>query len=131
MKKEYYGFDDNDTNLLWDLRQFYAMYVSKYLIRFDEFREMKDYQSMLNQLKWLFSTVKTRIKKNYTEEEYKEDLDKLLKISNKYRYAWNGLKMTSEGTTEIEESFRTLYEGLMHGMVKGGIFGKEEDLSGL
>jgi len=129
-----YKYEDNSSNgsdLLWDLRMYYAFYVSRYLSNFAQSREQNNYPKMINELKWLFYTIRPRVKKEYSEKNFEDDYNNIVKISNKYKDDWTGKKRTSEGITEIEESILILYSNLMEAMIDAGIFGKGEDLSGL
>jgi hypothetical protein len=126
------GYEDYETDeLKWDLRRFYAVYVSKFLVRFDDARESKDFPQMLKQIQWLFSTVKGKVKKKYPKEMFTEQEKKIITIANKYPQAWRGDKFESRAVTDLEEAFIELYENLFDAMVQSGIFGKSEDLRGL
>lgn len=123
-------FEDSG-DLVWDLRQFYALYVSRYLARFDSFKEDRDYRGMLDQLIWLFATVQQKVKKFYDDEKFIVDKDKILEVANKHVHVWNRSSNDAEGMGKIEQSFLDCYSNLMKAMIRGGIFGKSEDLTGL
>lgn len=122
---------DESGKLAWDLRQFYARWVAKYMIDFKIAEENDSYPTMFRALCRWHSSAKHEWQEDGIDEDWAKLKDEFAKLSNKYRSAYFGKSFKSSEVSSIEESLQTMKEYLLYHMKNSGMFGATWDDDGL
>jgi len=117
--------NNEETNeLAWDLRQIYARLVGEHMIDVAIARKNTEF------FKWFkaLEDIKTIINHKFTNKDedipkYKELLNNVKTLANKYPGAWRGTTSNSQEIAEIETALRNLEEFLYLKMEDAKMFG--------
>jgi len=114
-----------NPNMLYDLRQTYAMHIlTPILILIEQYRESNDFKKWYDKLT---SSLYTNIYQKLTEEEreeYKGQNEKCIAILNQYPNAFAGRDTTDKNLFIVKQSIVTLEMWLKDKMESHGLFGK-------
>jgi hypothetical protein len=127
-----YDQDYGDENkLAWDLRQFYARYVSSYIINFKIAEDKNDYPTMLKTLCRWHSAAKHEWSDDKVDEEFEKLKMDLYSVANKYRTTYFGKTFDSHEVEQIEDALQKIKEYLIFKMKQSNMFGSVWDDEGL
>ena len=130
-KKNYnYGSDDDDgASLKFDLRVVRAKLIGQHIADIYEAQIARDYMGWLRHINLLHTAVHHLVDR--AVEEYPDLKKQVLEIINKNTNVFLGKSFDPKGVTEVEEGLLELQRYLLSAMESNGVFGKQEDVSGL
>ena len=124
-----YNPDDN-TTLVYDLRQKYAEIVGSIL---EEVARARSEDKFIEWFKWL-DDLHTEIDQKFTKQErveYYKELDKTLKVLNNNRAAYLKTGTNEEQISNVKSALKGLNMWLKLLMEKHKMFGAKEEVEGL
>jgi len=124
--------------IAYDLRQTYAKIVGEHLLDVAYFRKQQDYPKHFDALEHLYIIVKHKFKKpkknskeKKAEENYKELVDKFIKLASENKDAYFNKSQDSKQIGEIKKALAEIEMFFYKEMDKANMFGSKRDMEGL
>ncbi len=120
-----FGGDNDETGLVYDLRQTYAQILDEVLKRIAECRVRGDFTEWFNSLEHLQIEINQKLSKQ-EREEYEEALTKCVKILNLESAVFNKISKNNQGVFKVKCALRDLEKWLKIKMEEHKLFGDKE-----
>lgn len=127
-----YNQTNNNQDLAYDLRQYYAKIVGEHLESIANARRNNNYDQYYKSLDDLHTIIRHKFKNTTKdEEEYQTLKTKVLKIANENKSAWFGTSIKQESCSIIDSTLKDIEMFLYDKMEKANMFGSNKKISGL
>ena len=122
----------DDSNLIYDLRQYYANIVGQHLVDVMEARKERNYQKYFIALEDLHTVISHKALKKLKDRKIYRKLKKdFIIISNKNTSAYLGQSTSAKEVAEIEIGLRKIERFLYKKMDMANMMGSQRDDRGL
>lgn len=133
----YSPYGNQNSDILFDLRQTREKIITAHLIDIKDSKDTFNYPAWYRNIILLYSFVhhliKTKRKESDidVEEKFNQYKKKTLQILNQYPQVYRGISKNTQGITEIEEALLFLEKFVLDMMEIRGVFGKSKYVKGL
>jgi len=124
------SFDDSGK-MAWDLRQFYARWVAKYMLDFKQAEDESDYPSMLKMLCRWHSSAKHEWSEDKTDDAWDNLKINFYSLANKNKNVYFRKSFDAEPIAKLEDHLQKMKEFLLYKMKNSNMFGATWNDDGL